>query len=1121
MSPMKKFLKHPEPNESDLKGPHYWRSLDELAETDGFKEYLHREFPEGASEIEGVNRRQFMKVMSASFAFAGVGLTGCRRPEKYVMPYSKQPEEIIHGKPLYYASAMPHRNDPVPLVAETHEGRPTKLEGNSLLKGSNGSTDQFAQAAILDLYDPDRSKKTVQEGRTLSEAQRTDYLVSVSKKYAENGGEGLAFLAEGIPSVTRAAQLKQLRAKLPKAIWAEYDAIDTSNPDKAAAKVLGKSVRPVYDFSKAERVLSLEADFLYEDPNHLQYTRDFSKARRVEDDHASMNRLYAAESYYSITGGMADHRLRIASGDIPAFTALVAAAILEHSNESAPPDAIEALKSAGQGLDVDPHWIDECAKDLVEHSGHALVVAGPHQPEIVHVLTIAMNDVLQAQGSTVNYLAIPENTALSISDLAQSIEQSQVKTLVVLGGNPVYNAPADLKWAEVQDKIDEVVRLSEYFDETSEKSDCHINAAHFLESWGDAVAFDGTVLAIQPMILPLFQGLTECEVLEMIVNGEAKEGYSIVLDAVTGTLGGDAKAFEKFLHDGFWAGTAKSPVSVSLNRRAAGNILSSSGIAAQNLSASNLELRFIADPSLDDGRFNNNGWLQECPDPVTKLTWDNAFLVSPKFGEELGIVSGNTLVKVVSKNPNAHKRGKEQGHIIEVSVGGKTLKGPAHVQPGLPDYTIVVSLGYGREVTGRVGEGSGFSAYSLRTSTGASSISGVTARTVGGIQQLADTQEHWSMEGRAIMREANLDFYEEHSDFVDHMGMESHSPPILGLDEQGGNRRDTVPLQETILAGKENRGNSLYETPKFTGDHQWGMSIDLNTCTGCNACVIACQSENNIPVVGREQVLRGREMHWIRLDRYYSAGPGKDTNEIPANPQVSIQPMTCQHCENAPCESVCPVNATVHDEEGLNVMAYNRCVGTRYCANNCPYKVRRFNFFDWNDREMDRVYEGPLAPRGMDELKKMSKNPEVSVRMRGVMEKCTYCVQRIQAAKIDRKVAARDSGDIKVPDGTIKTACQQVCPAEAIEFGDLSDPHSRVSKLKESNRDYGVLAYLNTRPRTTYLAKLRNPNPLMPDYYDNPLSHMEYNEASGHAEGHGESHADAEHATEDSGHNGH
>lgn len=1092
---MKKILKHPEPSDSDLQGPHYWRSLDELAQTPGFQAFLHREFPQGASELGGVDRRQFLKVMSASFAFAGVGLAGCRRPEKYVLPHSNHPEEVVHGKPLYYASAMPHRNDPVPLVVETNEGRPTKIEGNDRLPGRTGSTNQYAQASILDLYDPDRSKKTILRNRSLTVPERTEFLAGISRKYSENGGEGLAFLAEGQPSVTRSFQRGQLRAKFPKATWSEYDAIDTSNPERAARRIFGKPVRAIYDFSKAKRVLSLEADFLYSDPNHLVYTRDFAKARRVEDDGPSMNRLYAAESYYSITGAAADHRLRVASSDIPILAAMFAAEILSAAGVASQSE--EDLRALGTAPGVDEQWVRVCARDLYDHAGEALVVAGPHQPESVHAMAMAMNAMLGAPGSTLKYIDIPQNAAATLSDLARDIEADRVKTLVVLGGNPVYNAPADLRWAEVQEKVEEVVRLGQYFDETSERSDCHLNAAHYLESWGDAVAYDGTVLAIQPMILPLFRGLTESEVLELIINGQPREGYGIVFDAVTQTLGGGQKEFEKFLHDGFWAGTTGSGVSVRFDGNTARDLVLSGGIAPSDLSPSRLELRFIQDPSLDDGRFNNNGWLQECPDPVTKLTWDNAFLISPRLSHELGTTAADPWVTVVRKNPNAHKRGREQGQLIEITVNGKTLRGPAHVLPGLPDYTVVVSLGYGRSVTGRIGQGSGMNAYRLRLADGLSVHSGASVTRVDGVGELANTQEHWSMEGRAIIREANIEYYRKRPDFVDHMGMEAHSPPPLGLDEEGGNRRDTVGLLERSIAGEANRGFSVYETPEFTGDHQWGMSIDLNTCTGCNACVIACQSENNIPIVGREQVLRGREMHWIRLDRYYSAGPHLDKADIPTNPQVSIQPMTCQHCETAPCESVCPVNATVHDDEGLNVMAYNRCVGTRYCAQNCPYKVRRFNFFDWNDRDRDRVYEGPLGPRGMDEIRKMVQNPEVSMRMRGVMEKCTYCVQRIQAAKIEQKVKAGDSGDIKVPDGTIKTACQQVCPAGAIVFGDISDPDSEVTKLKNSNRDYGVLAYLNTRPRTTYLAKLRNPNPLMPDYYDNPLSYMEYKSSSG------------------------
>ena len=725
---MKKILKHPEPTDSDLQGPHYWKSLDELADTPGFQAYLQREFPSGAAELRGVDRRQFLKVMSASFAFAGVGLAGCRRPEKYVLPHSNHPEEVVHGKPLYYASAMPHRSDPVPLVVKTNEGRPTKIEGNDRLPGRNGSTNQYAQASILDLYDPDRSKKTILRNRSLTVDERTEYLAGISRKYSENGGEGLAFLAESQPSVTRAAQREQLQAKFPKATWSEYDAIDTSNPDKAFRKIYGKPVRAIYDFSKAKRVLSLEADFLYSDPNHLTYTRDFAKARRVEDDGPSMNRLYAAESYYSITGAAADHRLRLASGNIPILAATFLAEIME--GEHIFPQAVEDMRALGKVPHLDADWVRVCAQDLRDHPREALVVAGPHQPQSVHAMAMVMNTILGAPGNTLKFIEIPENDATTLFDLAQDIEADRVKTLVVLGGNPVYNAPADLHWDKVQEKVEEVVRLGLYFDETSEKSDCHINAAHFLESWGDAVAYDGTVLPIQPMILPLFRGLTESEVLQLIINGQPKEAYGIVFDAVTQTLGGGKKDFDKFLHDGFRAGTTGSDFRVRLDPNAATDLILFSGIAPSELSSSQLELRFIQDPSLDDGRFNNNGWLQECPDPVTKLTWDNAFLISPRLSRELGTTAADPLVTVVRKNPNVHKRGREQGRLIEITVNGETLRGPAHVLPGLPDYTVVVSLGYGRSVTGRIGRDSGLNAYRLRFTDALSVHSGATVARV-------------------------------------------------------------------------------------------------------------------------------------------------------------------------------------------------------------------------------------------------------------------------------------------------------------------------------------------------------------------------------------------------------
>jgi Fe-S-cluster-containing dehydrogenase component len=533
-------------------------------------------------------------------------------------------------------------------------------------------------------------------------------------------------------------------------------------------------------------------------------------------------------------------------------------------------------------------------------------------------------------------------------------------------------------------------------------------------------------------------------------------------------------------------------------------------------------VRFVTDHKMDDGRFANNGWLQECPDPMTKIAWDNAILVSPRLAKELGIVPAGSLLQVARKEEAEFTQGKENAHVFELTVNGRTLRGPVHIQPGLSNYTVVVALGYGRTHTGHIGTGAGFSAYAVRTSDSLGFATGAKLTNTGERAKLANTQEHWSMEGRDIVREANFEGeegYRENPGYVNSIGMESHTPPVLGADKG-------KPL--AFVASTTPRGNSLYETPNLDGIHQWGMSIDLNTCIGCNACIIACQAENNIPIVGRDQVLRGREMQWIRLDRYYSDGmadaeafgaegnkalPG-DSDDPAVSPQVSLQPMTCQHCELAPCETVCPVNATVHDDEGLNVMAYNRCIGTRYCANNCPYKVRRFNFFDFNKRATDALYMGPLGHQSeMPELVKLVKNPDVTVRMRGVMEKCTYCVQRIQQAKIAQKRLAGASGNVEIPDGTIKTACQQVCPVDSIVFGNIKDEASAVSKLKAQDRDYAVLGYLNIRPRTTYLGKLRNPNPAMPDYAALPLSRVEYNRKNGHGggHGHGEKHETAEH----------
>lgn len=1085
-------------------GPKYWRSLDELADTPGFREHMAREFPEGASSIEGVDRRQFMKLMAASFALGGLGLAGCRRPESHILPYGKSVEYTVPGLPLYFATAMPLRKSAIPLLAETHQGRPTKLEGNPSYLPHGGASSLLAQASVLDLYDPERAAAHTKQGNPLSATQVNDLLASINKTYAGNG-EGLAFLADESSSPTRARLVAALKAKFPRAIWAEYEPVSDEPPVAAAQAAFGRNVKPVYRFAKAKRILSLDADFFHAESGSLYYAREFAKGRRVTKPTDPMNRLYVAESGFSLTGSMADHRLRLASSHILALAAAIGGQVVGTNN----------FESLTKGLDVNAQWVEQCAKDLLAHPGESLVVAGAHQPAAVHVIAYAMNAKLGALGKTVDFVEVPATAAATIGAVATAIKAGSVKTLVIVNGNPAYNAPADLEFGALLKSVSDVIRFGYYNDETSALSGTHLAATHYLESWGDARTADGTIVPVQPMIMPLFNGLMEVELLARLA-GEAKpEAY----EQVYATRGGDKKAFEKFLHDGLVEGSAYKAVSVSFDvARSASAFASAPAFTA--LSKDNLEVRFTTDHKMDDGRFANNGWLQECPDPMTKISWDNALLVSPKLAAELGIVPVGSAIQVARKEEAEYVQGKENARLFTLTVNGRTITGPVHIQPGLSNYTVVVPLGYGRTQSGHIGTGTGFNAYPLRTSDALAFATGAKLADTGKRMKLANTQEHWSMEGRDIVREANLEGeqgYAHNANFVRENTIDSHSPPVLGEDVN-------MPLKD--VATTTPRGNSLYETPDFKGIHQWGMSIDLNTCIGCNACVVACQAENNIPIVGKEQVMRGREMHWIRLDRYYSDGKAdaramadlgshepSGNRDLPEDPQVSMQPMTCQHCELAPCETVCPVNATVHDEEGINVMAYNRCIGTRYCANNCPYKVRRFNFFDFNKRATDALYMGPLGHQSeMPELVKMVKNPDVTVRMRGVMEKCTYCVQRVQQAKIAQKRKAGASGDVQIPDGTVKTACQQVCPVEAIVFGDIKDPNSAVSKLKAQDRDYAVLGYLNIRPRTTYLGKLRNPNPAMPDYAALPLSRIEYNNKNHPS--HGDDHGHAEHAHE-------
>ena len=1080
------------------KGPRYWRSLNDLMEEPEFHQFVAREFPLGASELNGVDRRKFLKIMAASFALSGAGISGCRPPEQYILPYSKQPEQVIPGVPVFYATAMPRTREHIPLVVETHQSRPTKIEGNGECDDYGGSTDLIAQASVLDLYDPDRSRFSSKGSKVLSKGQVFDVLQALEAKFSPTGGQGLAFLAEPSPSPTRKRSVEELRERFPRAHWAEYEAIPRDASERAARNLYGRSLRPVYRLAKADRILSLDADFLNSEPGHLRYAKEFASRRRVhgQGEAGRMNRLYQVESNFSVSGTMADHRLRLPVGEMNAFVSLMAAAVLEKVGG----DRLlaEELKRKAEGANPDPTWIDACARDLAENGGRSLVIPGSHLGLPAQQLVIFINHLLRAEGNTVEYLELPGGPGSTISDLAVAIENRRIETLFILGGNPVYDAPADLQWRKLQKQIPEVLRYGYYFDETSLDSKYHIAATHYLESWGDGRTIDGTPVVVQPMILPLFEGIQELELLARCSGGEVTDTYELVRSNFAHLTGGKDvdRRFRRFLSDGILHGSRYRSVKPRINLARVKRMVAEADLTPRSPAWGSIEVRLSPSNTVGDGRYNNNGWLQECPDPITKLAWDNAISISPKLAPKLGYhPRRGTFRSIAARKTGNFKRGRDEAPMAKLKLNGIEIRGPLSIQPGLPDYTVVAPLGFGRRKVGQVGAGTGFDAYPLTNSNTPGYVTGAKIALTEETYSLANTQEHWSMEARAIVREANAADFQKHPDFADKMGMESHSPAVYGAAE-GWN------LQEQVA--RQPRGNSLYDTPVFGGAQQWGMNIDLNTCTGCNACVIACQSENNIPIVGKDQVMRGREMHWIRLDRYYSSGDTDENKyEIPADPQVSLMPMLCQHCEMAPCEQVCPVNATVHDEGGLNVMAYNRCVGTRYCANNCPYKVRRFNFFDWNRRSRDHFYEGPLGPKGMPELQKMQKNPDVTIRMRGVMEKCTYCQQRIEQAKIAQKVKARDSADVKIPDGVIRTACEQVCPTDSIVFGDVQDPQSAVSKLKTSDRDYSVLGYLNTRPRTTYLARLRNPNPEMPDFHDQPLSRIEYEKKFGHGEGHG------------------
>ncbi|MDY7110410.1 MAG: TAT-variant-translocated molybdopterin oxidoreductase [Planctomycetota bacterium] len=1053
-------------NDGNTSGRAYWRSLDHLADTPEFRAFMHREFPAGASELlDSTDRRHFLKIMGASMALAGLGLTGCRRwPKEEIVPYAGRPEGRDPGIPVSYATCMELGGVACGLLATANDGRPTKIEGNDRHPVGRGAADSFAQAGVLDLYDPDRSRSVRREGKRADWPTFADWAQGHFGQERERRGHGMAVLAEASSSPSLLAMRRRFLEIYPNASWHEYEPLNNDNEVAGAELAFGSPHRAQIDPARAKVIVSLDADFLGAHRNAVRNIRDFAAGRRADDATKTMNRLYAFESEFTLTGANADHRHPVRSGDIAVIAAWLAGRIVDEQAWR----PFEEDPAAGAVLTGELRaTLEHALTDLQAHRGECLIVTGAGQPAEVHLLAHLMNEALGNVGRTIAFTPQPEQAkhSESIRALADRLADGKIGTLVILGGNPAYNAPADLDFPALPGKAGVTIHLGDYYDETATRCTWHVNRAHYLETWGDGRAWDGTCSLGQPIIEPLFGGKSALELLAVLVGDDTTDGQAIVRRTFFDLIGGEDEArWRRALHDGVLANSAWRTVTPAADRSglaAAAEALheASSARSIRTSGGRGWEVVFRPHPTLYDGRFANNGWLQEVPDPMTKLTWDTAVLLSPAAAGELGI---------------------ERGDVLKITLGERSLEAAAMIQPGLPERCAVLPLGGGRGFEGRICTGAGFDFYRLRTSEAMSFAGGATITKTGGRYELVTTQDHHTIDvetiaGRSIQqrlpsqfREADLEEYRHHPNFAKHR---THVTHRLSLFEEN------LPHQ----AGE--------------GDYAWGMSIDLNACVGCGACIVACQAENNIPIVGKDQVKRGREMHWLRVDRYFQFAPRNDRYDPNRVTAVALQPVPCMHCENAPCEQVCPVAATVHDADGLNVMVYNRCIGTRYCSNNCPYKVRRFNYFDYHRRGPARTQPGKLLqvetdyfrkkPATPDELKQLQFNPEVTVRMRGVMEKCTYCIQRIAQARIDAKNAyanlpqaekeKRKDRRIAIPDGAITPACAQTCPAQAIVFGDLEDADSRVARARKHERSYEMLEELNVKARTTYMAKLRNP----------------------------------------------
>lgn len=1072
---------------SEANGTTYWRSLGQLENSEEFQEVMAREFPEGITEApegltgdgakDDVSRRGFLGAIAASVALAG--MTSCRKPKTTILPFTKRPEGFKPGIAQQYATTITREGYGIGVLVKNNDGRPTKLEGNPVHPSSLGGVDLKLQAELLQLYDPNRSR-AARNPHTAAHADDAhgdhgghgghgDHEVDVWAEFVTGTddaagkleeitsdlltkqGDGLHIVMPPTTSPTLLAYVANVKGgSFPKARFHSWTPLHRDNELQGAEMAFGKPMAAHYDYKKADVILSLDSDFLATDGNNLASARGWAARRR---EAKNLNRLYCVESIFSTTGTAADHRFRTKSGDI----AGVAFALAKELGIGAGSDLASALSShsAAAFEKNGKKWLEIIAKDLQSAAGKSVVVVGPTQPPAVHAIAHAINQKLANIGKTVTLTAapdgIPSNCTAQLQDLGAAMQAGTCDTLIFLGSNPVLDGPADLKFGELlqNNKPKNTIHVGLYDDETGRLCDWHFPLAHDLEAWGDARAYDGTLSLQQPMIAPLHGGVSALEFLAVLNQDAAGNasyelmpegrdttfGYELVKQHWQKTTG--ASDFEtgwwpKSLHDGMVEGTALAAESATVN---AGNIATAVNAYAKS---NGIEVVLRGCPKMGDGRFANNSWMAEIPDPLTKLSWDNAAMLSMATAGQLNVQNGDMLT---------------------ISANGGVIEIPAWILPGHADESISIFLGWGRDLDEhhKVAHGAGFNAYPLRSSGQQWILAGATVGRGSGTYTLVCTQEHGTMAGRALIREATAE-----TNMLDPQWAPKMSPLDQAARLQDKTEKDinkSLWNERGYDQGKNSTDERVRKSP-----YQWGMVFDLNACTGCTACVAACVAENNIPMVGKIQVARNREMFWIRADRYFSSvgQHGDDSLSMAEDPQVSNMPVPCMQCENAPCESVCPVAATTHSPDGLNDMVYNRCIGTRYCSNNCPYKVRRYNYLDYVGHTPD--------------TKQMAFNPDVTVRSRGVMEKCTYCVQRINGGRIEAKLNGTMVGDGE-NQIRVTTACAQACPSDAITFGNIIETDSKVAKLRGSDLNYGLLSELNTKPRTTYLGRVRNPNP--------------------------------------------